>query len=830
LVSGESLHGGDCARAREAFGCQIRIVNQYGPTECTMTSTYHPVKPQEDRFEVIRVGRPLANARLRVLDRFGQPAPIQSTGEILIGGPGLAWGYLGQAGHTAEAFVPDPWSEEPGERIYRTGDLGRYLSDGTLEFLGRLDHQVKIRGVRVEPAEIEAALARHPSVTAAAVIADQDPAGGSRLIAYVVAREVAEGAVGMLRSFLRERLPEPMVPAAFLFLSSLPLTPNGKVDRKSLPALENAPAQEVGSTEAPRSVTEEIVAGIWGEVLRLERVDLHTSFFDQGGHSLLAVRVLSRIRKSLDIDLSLGSLFESPTVSELARRIDERHLQAHGLNIPLLAASLGGQEAPLSYSQQRLWFMSQLEPESSFYNLPTIVELGGHLDAGLLSRAFTEVARRHGSLRTLFSSRDRQPIQVVQSPQPVSLPVIDLSALPASVRDGEVRRLIAEEGGRPFDLTRAPAWSCRLLQLQEDRHIVIMVLHHVITDGWSNTLLVRELAQLYRSYAQNRPSPLPEPPIQYTDFARWQRQWLQGEILEEQLTYWREKLAGAPAAIRWAADHPRPPVQSFRGARQSFQISADLSRALEALARKEDCTLFMLLLTAFKVFLSHLSGDEDLVVGSPFNYRSWPEIEGLIGFFVNTLLFRSDLSGNPTFRDLLAKVRKETLEVFAHEHVPFQKLVEELRPERSLAHNPLFQVGFTYQTAAGDEIVLPDLTLRSIPLEIETTQFDLNLSILRTDRGLIGTLQYSKDLFTPSTVSWMEAQLHLLFERVVEDPSLRLNDLRAVLAEGDRQRWKSVRHGLVQEKAKSFQSRARQVVVIDPDAASGEGVVSGQQG
>ena len=811
--------GGEEARRsdRELFlrtsppGC--RLINGLGPTESTLALQHVLDQATEVRRPSLPIGRPVPETEVLVRTPAGMQPAVWGVGEIQICSPYLAPGYWRRPDLTAERFVPDPLGKVPGRRLYRTGDLARRLPGGELEFLGRIDDQVKIRGVRIEPAEVEVALASHPRVREAVVVV-RETAGERRMVAYVAAPGGPAPEPEGLRLFLRERLPEPMIPATFVVLEALPLTPTGKVDRRSLPV----PEEPAGAASAaPATPVEEILVGLWAEVLGVDPSGMEDSFFDLGGHSLLVTRLLSRVRTAFDVDLPFRSIFEHPTAGGLARVIDQERLQARGLRIPPLEPAADGQEAPLSYAQQRLWFMSQLEPESAFYNVPTLVEICGELDIGCVSRALAEIVRRHGSLRTLFASRDRKPVQIVLPARPLSVPVIDLRAVPVLAREEEARRLASEDARRPFDLDRKPAWRCRLLQLEERRHVMVLVLHHIITDGWSNTLLVRELVQLYQAFAEGRPSPLAELPVQYTDFARWQRQWLQGEVLEAQLAYWRGRLAGAPAAIGLALDHPRPAVQSFRGSRQSFEIPAEVCWRLEEMARREGCTLFMLLLSCFDVLLHHASGDEDIVVGSPFNYRSWRNVEGLIGFFVNTLLLRSDLSGDPTFRELLARVRGETLEAFAHEHVPFQKLVEELRPERVLAHNPLFQVGFTYQIAANEEVAISGLTLRPFSLEADTTQFDLNLTLRRTSQGLLGALQYSRDLFDESTISRMVEQLRLLLERVSAASGLRLRELRALLAEADERRWGMVRRELVQKKRQSFQSRKRQAVIVGPE-------------
>ncbi|HYO14086.1 MAG TPA: amino acid adenylation domain-containing protein [Thermoanaerobaculia bacterium] len=812
LLAGEPLFPADVRRFLEVFGDRIELVNLYGPSETTMVKLFYRVQPADRDRVSIPVGKPMKGAAALVLDSRGQARAAGQVGEIVLRTPYRTHGYFERPDLTDEAFIPNPFNNDPSDLIYKTGDLGRLLPDGNFELLGRKDHQVKVRGVRVELAEIETALRQHPAVRDAAVAPHDDASGDKFLCAYLVLGEAVEP--GEMRERLAASLPEAMIPSWFLVLDELPRTLNGKVDRRALPRPEAGSRLQEGFV-APRTPVEELLAQIWAEVLRLDRIGIHDSFFELGGHSLLATQVLSRIRQALEVDLPLRVLFRAPTVAGLAQAVEQEAQEAQGLSIPPLARREAPGDAPLSFSQERLWFMDQLQPLSPFYNIATAVRLVGDLDVAVLRRACNEIVRRHESLRTVFALRDGDPVQAVQEPAPLDLPMEDLRAFPAGERKAEALRLVSEEANRPFDLGRGPLVRCRLLRLDEREHVMTLVLHHVIGDGWSLGVFVRETVQLYRSFSQGQPSPLPDLPVQYADFATWQREWLQGEVLTAQLAYWEQQLAGAPAVIRLRTDHPRPPVQSFRGARRSAVLPAELAERLRKLSRREDCTLFVTLLAAFQALLHLEAGEEDVLVGSPLSYRNWREVEGLIGFFANTLVFRGDLAGDPTFQELLARTRRAVLDAFAHQHLPFNRLVETLRPERSLAHSPIFQVGFTFQTAAAEApLEVPGLTAERLDFEVDTTQFDLNLTLSDSPHGLNAVLQYSRDLYEDLTADWMLERFRQLLEQVEENPEQRLSELGARLTDSERRRWSDLGSGLAQASAESFRSRSRRSVVV----------------
>ncbi|HEX7240375.1 MAG TPA: amino acid adenylation domain-containing protein, partial [Longimicrobiaceae bacterium] len=626
VVGVDAVPSAAVPRWRGALDTPARLVNGYGPTEAVVTATVYEVPvhyPAEYAGAAVPVGGPLPGRAAYVLDRAGSPVPVGVPGELHLGGSLLARGYLGRPDMTAERFVPDPFGAEPGARLYRTGDRVRWLASGALEFLGRTDAQVKVRGFRVEPGEVEAALLEHPGVREAAVVAREDAPGERRLVAYVV----GEASAAELRARLKGRLPEYMVPSAFVALEALPLTPGGKVDRRALPAPERT--GEVDAYVAPRTPTEEILAGIYAEVLGVERVGATDDFFALAGHSLLAMRLVSRVREALGTELPLRAVFEAPTVAGLAERVEAG---ARAVAPPIVPVPRD-RPLPLSFAQQRLWFLDQLQPGSAAYNIPAALRLHGRLDTAALRKSLSEVVRRHESLRTVLGVADGEPVQVIREAAAVALPVVDLRVLPVEARERETLRLAGEEAARPFDLAAGPLLRSSLLRLDEEEWALLFTLHHVVSDGWSMEVLVREASALYGAHAEGGEAALPELPVQYADYSVWQRGWLAGEVLEAQLAWWRRRLAGAPPVLELPTDRPRPTVQDGRGARVPFALSAEATHALGELSRRGGATLFMTLLAAWQLLLARHSGQEDVSVGVPVAGRGRVEVEGLIGFF-----------------------------------------------------------------------------------------------------------------------------------------------------------------------------------------------------
>jgi amino acid adenylation domain-containing protein len=769
LFGGQAVDADSVRRLLKAGGPE-RLLHMYGPTETTAWCSWEQVAHVAEDALTVSVGRPTGNQRIYLLDAALNPVPVGVPGEAYVGGDGVVRGYLDRPGLTAERFVPDPFAGEPGTRMYRTGDRLRWKADGRLEFIGRVDEQVKVRGFRIEPGEIEAVLSAHAEVREARVIVSDDASGEKQLVAYVVGNVDAEG----LRAHLRESLPEYMVPAAFVGLEQLPLTPNGKLDVKALPA------PELGSAEdeyvAPGTPVEEVLAGIWAEVLRLERVGVHDNFFEVGGHSLLATRVVSRIREVFGVEVPLRALFEGPTVAELAGRVEEMRRAELPVLPPVVPVERTG-ALPLSFAQERLWFTDQLEPGSAVYNIPVVRWLGGALDEAALERSLGEIVRRHEALRTVFREVDGSPVQVIAPFGGFSLPVEDLSGLGEADLEAAVRLRIGEDARQAFDLSAGPLFRAALLRLAAEDHVLLVSMHHIVSDGWSMGVFFREFSSLYEAYREGRESPLPELPVQYADYAVWQRTQLDGEGLNRQLAYWKERLTGAPGLLELPTDHPRPAVQTFRGASVPVDLSLELLERLQALGRSEGATLYMTLLSAFQVLLSKYAGSEDVVVGSPIAGRTRGEVEELIGFFVNTLVLRTDLSGEPSFREVLRRVRDLTLGAYAHQEVPFEKLVAELQPERSLSNSPIFQVMFALQNAESQGAALQGLKMGAGGAAMETAKFDLSLTLAETAQGLRGGLNYSTDLFERGTMERMVGHLARVLEQAAARPEARLAEL-----------------------------------------------------
>jgi amino acid adenylation domain-containing protein len=792
ICSGEAL----TKELQERFYARLHagLHNLYGPTEAAVDVSHWACERDSRRFAV-PIGRPIANTQLYVLDAKLQPVPSGVAGELYIAGAGLARGYLNRPELTAEKFIPDPFGAAAGARLYRTGDAARFLEGGEIEFLGRLDDQVKLRGFRIELGEIEAVLAAHEAINECAVVVRDDPRGKRRIVAYCVPAGETLPASDALRSFLKEKLPEYMIPSAFVALHTLPLTPNGKLDRRALPAPEQTKATGDAREDAASGPLEELVAGIWAEVLGLEQVSASANFFESGGHSLLALQVVSRLRSALNIEVPVRELFDAPTVAGFAESIANlRHAELGLPSPPPLRAVSRDRELPPSFAQQRLWFLDQLEPGSTAYNIPVAIRLRGALDVRALEASFNEVLRRHEALRTGFATVCGQAVQRIAPELRLELSPEDLRGAYARREDGAARdalieSIAEEEAGRAFDLENAPLLRLRLLRVEDDEHVLVLVMHHIISDGWSIGILIREVAALYEAFSNERTSPLKELTVQYADFAVWQREWLQGEALDRQLAYWKRQLEGGaqrlqlPAMREQPARTPEP--RAFRGARQQFALPLELSDSLKRLSRREGATLFMTLLAAFQTLLQRYTGDEEISVGSPVANRNHERIEDLIGFFINTLVLRTTFEGDPSFNELLKRVREVCLGAYAHQDVPFEKLVEELQPEREMSHAPLFQVMFVLQNAPMPALALPGLTLDALPIARHVAKFDLTLSLEETSDGLKGLFEYNEDLFDEAGIGRLIARFRNLLEAVASDPAQRLSELR-LLDDGER--------------------------------------------
>jgi len=764
---------------------QTLLINLYGSSEVAADVLCYEVDRTEG-LAGIPLGRPIDNTSVYVLDANFQAVPVDVPGEICVGGEGLARGYLDQPTLTAEKFVPDPFSSENGARLFRTGDIGRYLPDGNIEYRGRRDHQVKVRGFRIELGEIETQLATHPQVNQAVAIASDNERGEKQIVAYVV----GEVSTDELRGHLSRKLPGYMIPAAFVFLDAFPLTASGKINRLALPR-----SGPTGRKEfiAPRTHVEQILAGIWSDILNVAEIGINDDFFGLGGHSLLLARIASRVREAFNVDLSLRVLFEASTVAELAKRV-ETHVNE---DAPDLRSA---REKTLSFAQERLWFFDQLEPGSGAYNIPRMLRLRGPLDVAALQKGVDAIVLRHEVLRTSFINDNGRPTLSIAKNAAVEIRLIDLSG-----RDAEVQELASEEARRPFNLSRGPLLRMTLLQLGHDDHVLLVTTHHIISDAWSVGIFMRELVACYNAFSSGDSPDLAPLSLQYSDFASWQREWLSGSRLQTQLDYWRQTLAGAPPVIDLPTDRPRPASRSFRGARHSFVIGKESIDKLKLVARAANATLFMTLLTAFQSLLSCLTNANDLVVGSPTAGRNEPETEALIGYFANTIILRGQFSGDPAFRESLSHTRESAIAAFANQDLPFEKLVDELKPVRTPSYNPLFQVWFVLQNVQIEREEFRGLSMEPVAIDNATTRHDLQLTVWESARGLEGSFTYSTDLFEAETIAGIAEQFKTLVGLVGEQPEIKLSALRKALNEKlsaateevSRQKLKSARRKVV---------------------------------
>ncbi|OKH43157.1 hypothetical protein NIES2101_31145 [Calothrix sp. HK-06] len=800
LVGGEALDPRWIKKVLQ-HGAPKYLLNGYGPTENTTFSTYYPILDVPEATS-IPIGRPIANTQAYVLDSNLQPVPIGAKGELYLGGDGLASGYLNRPELNAEKFIPNPFNNS--QYLYKTGDLVRYLPDGNIEFISRIDNLVKMRGFRIELGEIEAVLQQHPDISDVVVLVREDEPGEKRIVAYFV---LHQSTTVNLRQFLKEKLPEYMVPSVFVHLESLPINHNGKVDRRALPAPDFSNTTEEGY-QAPRTPTEEVVAAVWQEVLGVE-VGANVNFFEAGGHSLLATQVVSRLQKAFAIELPLQYLFQHQTVSELSECIDKIRGDGGNTQLPAIVPART-ENLPLSFAQQRLWFLDQLEGGSSTYNVPAVLELKGSLNVGALEQSLEAIVQRHEALRTTFGIKDGSPIQVISPSAKIKLAMVDLEYLPEEQKTIKVEKLILEASQQPFDLANDSLLRVSLLRLDEKSHILLLVMHHIICDGWSMGVFLRELSAIYAAFIQAVPASLPELSIQYADFACWQHQYLQGKVMEAHLDYWKQQLANLPT-VELPTDRPRPAVQTYRGTRQNIKLSKDLSEEIRAFSRREGSTLFMTLMAAFNTLLHCYANQDDIVIGTDVANRNRVETEGIIGFFVNQLVLRTDLSGNPTFRDVLARTRKVTLEAYNHQDMPFDQLVAALNPERNLSRTPLFQSKFVLQNAPMPALKLEHLTLNVIEIDDGTAKFDLLLTLWESEQGLTGNLEYSTDLFNSDTITRMLADYETILRTVVSQTNTSLPDLKQILGAAQKQTQIAKEQQFLQarrDKFKTFKSKS----------------------
>ncbi|MBZ5526231.1 MAG: amino acid adenylation domain-containing protein, partial [Acidobacteriia bacterium] len=750
-----------------------KVYDLYGPSEDTTYSTYVLRK----KGGLPTIGRPIANTQIYILDPYNRPQPVGVPGELHIAGDGLARGYLNRPELTQEKFVAN--SFRPGTRMYKTGDLARWLEDGKIQYLGRIDTQVKVRGYRIELGEIEIQLNQHPEIQESAVIAQGQDAN-KQLIAFYRAKEttadhIVELPSEELRTHLSRTLPEYMAPAAFVSLAAIPLTPNGKVDRRALVRME----VDIVSGEAyvaPRNQRERQLVEIWAEVLKLaaEKIGVNDNFFELGGHSLLATQVIAKIRSRLEIELPLKALFERPSVVQLAELIDAAEKSGVPAIRPADRSKL--ERLPLSFAQERLWFINQLEPESVAYNLPVAVTISGELDVERLEQAVNLIIARHENLRTVFPSHEGQAQQVILESLDFKLERIDLSHYESrEERESKAREICHAEAVRPFDLARGPLFRGKVIKLEEQEHVLMLTMHHIISDGWSIGVLIKELGLILEAFREGNQPELPSLPMQYADYGVWQRRWLEeGGALKQQLAYWEKKLEGVAESLDLVPDYPRPSVQSFAGATQRFTLDAELTEQLKSLAEQKGGTLYMVLLAAFQALLYRYTGQSDICTGSPIANRQYGETEGLIGMFVNTLALRSRIDGQDTFAALLSQVKATCLEAYEHQDAPFEKVVEMLQPVRNLAISPIFQVMMILQNV---DTGTQDGRFPRYPLESNISKFDLTALFTETPEGLSGSMKYSTALYQPQTIERMAGHFTALCRAIIATPTATLCEL-----------------------------------------------------
>jgi amino acid adenylation domain-containing protein/non-ribosomal peptide synthase protein (TIGR01720 family) len=759
----------------ERFGDSApQLINMYGITETTVHVTYRPLSVADlEQDANSPIGEPIADLSWYVLDGELNPVAKGCIGELYVGRAGLARGYLNRGDLTALRFIPDPFGES-GARLYRTGDLAQYRSDGVIEYVGRIDHQVKIRGFRIELGEIEARLNALDAVREAVVLA-QDGPSGQQLVGYVIAAHHVDNDAELreqLKAQLKADLPDYMVPTHLLFLEQWPLTANGKLDRKALPQADASQVQQ--DYVAPQSELEQQIAAIWQDVLKLERVGLTDNFFELGGHSLLATQMVSRIRQTLGLNLQLRQLFENASLKACVGALEQTQV-AKPTDIP--RASRDKAQLPLSFAQQRQWFLWQMEPASAAYHIPAALRIHGALDLNALQRSFAELIQRHESLRTTFVQIDEQAFQVIHAQQ-VPLLVPDILDGTSGTAAEQTQAYVQRQISQPFDLQNGPLLRVGLLQVAREEHVLVLTQHHIVSDGWSMQLLVQELIQRYAAYSQGQTVELAELPIQYADYALWQRQWMEAGERERQLDYWTGVLGGEQPLLELPTDRPRPARQSFAGARLAIDLPPLLSQQLRQLAQREGSTLFMVLLASFQSLLHRYSNQSDIRVGVPIANRNRVETENLIGFFVNTQVLKAEVDPQQRFSALLAQVKHAALGAEAHQDLPFEQLVEALRPERNLSHSPLFQVLYNHQSAGRQALpALPGLVIEAQDWDSQTAQFDLTLDTLEADGQLSAALTYATDLFDAATVQRMAGHWLNLLHGIVADPQQRIGEL-----------------------------------------------------
>jgi amino acid adenylation domain-containing protein len=758
-----------------------RVYNLYGPSEDTTYSTF--VMVERDELHEPTIGRPIGNTQAYILDRWMQPVPVGVTGELYLGGDGVSRGYLKQPALTARRYVPDPFGQKPGGRLYYTGDVVRYTKEGDIEFLGRSDHQVKIRGFRIELGEIDAILSQHPGIASVVVVAHENTPGEKRLVAYYVAAQETAPTISELRRHIQAHLPDYMVPSVFVRLDVMPLTPTGKINRRVLPEPEKSRPDIEAAYAAPRTPIEETLVAIWEEVLQLEDIGIHDDFFELGGQSLLAAQVTSRLNARLDTSLSFSFLFEHPTISSLGKELQGR--QADGLlTSPIQPISHTG-PMPLATKQYQVWFLDQLSAKLPTYNIPIHFEITGEIDPTLIERCLDEIVQRHEVLRTVYREIDNDIVQIVEPPRAVPFIVKDLRHLPKINREEKAQQILDQQARQKFDLSQDLLIRGLLLQMDDATSHLLVTVHHIAFDGWSTSVLMQEIGALYRAFSVGQPSPLPELAIQYGDFVEWEKQHWAERVQEEDFEYWRKLFDRGAPILDLPTDRPRPAVQSYRGARLTHHLPQQLLDELETFSRRQNTSLFMTLLAGLGVLFYRHTGQTDFFIGTPFANRNHAEIEGLLGYFLNMLPLRINLEGDPTFSELLARVRQVALGIYAHQDVSGGRATQEIKIDRDPSYNLVFQVMLAVQNIPIKAVELinasrnANAVMRYVQeLDTGTSKLDLTLFVEFLDAGPVIFAEYNTDLFDAATISRLLDHYQTLLEDIVVDSTQRVQDMQ----------------------------------------------------
>ena len=783
--SGEPLSRELAERFRQCLP-NSKLLNLYGSSEVSADVTCYETRETESSGS-ISIGRPIHNTQIYLLDSHLQPVPIGISGEIYVGGAGLARGYLNRPQLTTERFIPNAFSDEPRSRLYRTGDLACYLANGNIEFLGRVDNQVKIRGCRIEPAEVETVLNQHPAVRESMVVAHEGTSSAERyLVAYTVSTDQPRPSANQLRDFLKDKLPEFMVPSVFVLLETLPLMPNGKVDRGALPLPETARLELENFFVGPRTEAEQLVAQVWREVLKVEKIGVHDNFFELGGHSLTATQVIARLRDAFRAEVPLRFLFETPTVADLTHKIETLNGQEVDLSFPPIVRVSREESLPLSISQEQLWNFDQMIPGNHLLNIPYVFHLMGTLDTEALADALREIIRRHEVLRTVFAKVDGRPVQVIRPVPEFQLPLIDLRNLDVEKMEEQAAVLTLEERTEPFDLSVGPLLRTKLVRLTDEDYLLLVTLHHIVGDRWSILVLRRELAQLYEAFSQKQPSPLPDLPVQFADFALWERRLMESELMQTQLTYWKNQLAAPLPKLAFQKVRRRNKSHGFRTGRKEISVEKDLFAAVKTLASKENCTPFMVVLAAFNVVLHAHTDQQDIRIGTLSANRRPRETENLIGYFVNAIVLRTRLKPDMSWKELLKQVREVTLGAYAHQELPFGRLAHALDQEGNVKGNSLIQVLLNYQNLSFPPTDLPGLTFAVLDFqeakldsEMALTAVDLIFDLRETSTKLTGSVNYRGELFDDHQLASLIRFFQDALEAMVKDPNQVISVFRS---------------------------------------------------